>query len=129
MIIQSPYDDIEVAETSLAEFVLGRTADRGGKPTIIDGSDGTARHSARHRLSGCHLSVHDDLDAILACGQGVRDRYQLRRAGMPKRWVGLRVIVPPHLPFLARGRTPNKSPFQSGRSDQTSAGFQDRSQR
>jgi hypothetical protein len=37
------------------------------------------------RLSGCHLSVHDDLDAILACGPGVRDRYQLRRAGTPKR--------------------------------------------
>jgi acyl-CoA synthetase (AMP-forming)/AMP-acid ligase II len=37
------------------------------------------------RLSGCHLSVHDDLDAILACGEGVRDRYQLRRAGTPKR--------------------------------------------
>ena len=31
------------------------------------------------RLSGCHLSVHDDLDAILACGPDVRDRYQLRR--------------------------------------------------
>jgi hypothetical protein len=30
------------------------------------------------RLSGCHLSVHDDLDAILACGDGIRDRYQLR---------------------------------------------------
>ena len=32
------------------------------------------------RLSGCHLSVHDDLDAILACGPDVRDRYQLRLA-------------------------------------------------
>ena len=31
------------------------------------------------------LSVHDDLDAILACGPGVRDRYQLRRAGTPNR--------------------------------------------
>ena len=40
MIIQSRYDDIEAAETSLAEFVLGRAADRGGKPAIIDGSDG-----------------------------------------------------------------------------------------
>ena len=36
------------------------------------------------RLSGCHLAVHDDLDAILACGEDVRDRYQLRRAGMPR---------------------------------------------
>jgi acyl-CoA synthetase (AMP-forming)/AMP-acid ligase II len=40
MIIQSPYDDIEAAETSLAEFVLGCAADRGGQPAIIDGSDG-----------------------------------------------------------------------------------------
>jgi len=31
-------------------------------------------------LSGCHLSVHDDLDAILASGPGVRERYQLRLA-------------------------------------------------
>jgi NAD(P)-dependent dehydrogenase (short-subunit alcohol dehydrogenase family) len=38
------------------------------------------------QLSGCHLSVHDDLDAILADRDGVRDRYQLRRAGTPKRW-------------------------------------------
>jgi NAD(P)-dependent dehydrogenase (short-subunit alcohol dehydrogenase family) len=37
------------------------------------------------RLSGCHLSVHDDLDAILACGEEIRDRYQLRRAGIPER--------------------------------------------
>jgi NAD(P)-dependent dehydrogenase (short-subunit alcohol dehydrogenase family) len=32
------------------------------------------------QLSGCHLSVHDDLDAILACGPAARDRYQLRLA-------------------------------------------------
>jgi NAD(P)-dependent dehydrogenase (short-subunit alcohol dehydrogenase family) len=32
------------------------------------------------QLSGCHLSVHDNLDAILGCGPGVRDRYQLRLA-------------------------------------------------
>jgi hypothetical protein len=30
------------------------------------------------RLSGCHLSVHDDLHTILAGGEGIRDRYQLR---------------------------------------------------
>lgn len=40
MIIQSPYDDVELAEIPVAEFVLGRPADRGGKPAIIDGSDG-----------------------------------------------------------------------------------------
>jgi NAD(P)-dependent dehydrogenase (short-subunit alcohol dehydrogenase family) len=31
------------------------------------------------RLSGCHLTVHDDLDAILACPHDPRPRYQLRR--------------------------------------------------
>jgi NAD(P)-dependent dehydrogenase (short-subunit alcohol dehydrogenase family) len=46
------------------------------------------------QLSGCHLSVHDDLDAILACGEGVRDRHQLRRAGMPERWAGPRIDQP-----------------------------------
>jgi acyl-CoA synthetase (AMP-forming)/AMP-acid ligase II len=40
MIIQSPYDDIELEEIPLAEFVLGHAAGRGGKPAIIDGSDG-----------------------------------------------------------------------------------------
>lgn len=35
---------------------------------------------AAARLSGCHLCVHDDLDAILACGPGVRDRHQFRLA-------------------------------------------------
>jgi acyl-CoA synthetase (AMP-forming)/AMP-acid ligase II len=42
MIIQSPHDDIELAEIPLAEFALGRAADRGGKPAIIDGGDGRA---------------------------------------------------------------------------------------
>jgi NAD(P)-dependent dehydrogenase (short-subunit alcohol dehydrogenase family) len=37
------------------------------------------------RLSGCHLSVHDDLDAILAGGEDSRDRYQLRLAGRQAR--------------------------------------------
>jgi NAD(P)-dependent dehydrogenase (short-subunit alcohol dehydrogenase family) len=37
------------------------------------------------QLSGCHLSVHDDLDAILARGETIRDHYQLRRTGSPER--------------------------------------------
>jgi acyl-CoA synthetase (AMP-forming)/AMP-acid ligase II len=40
MIIQSPYDDIELAQTSLADFVLAGAARRGGKPAIIDGATG-----------------------------------------------------------------------------------------
>jgi hypothetical protein len=43
----------------------------------------SSRLAAGHadQLSGCHLSVHDDLDAILAAGPGARDRYQLRFRG------------------------------------------------
>ena len=40
MIIQSPYDDIELAQTSLAEFVLAGAVRRGGKRAIIDGATG-----------------------------------------------------------------------------------------
>jgi hypothetical protein len=41
------------------------------------------RHAAgrEDRPSGCHLSVHDDLDAILACPADLRACYQLRRPG------------------------------------------------
>jgi NAD(P)-dependent dehydrogenase (short-subunit alcohol dehydrogenase family) len=55
-------------------------AGRGAEPGLVAGL--VTRLAAGHadRLSGCHLSVHDDLDAVLACGEGVRDRYQLRLA-------------------------------------------------
>jgi NAD(P)-dependent dehydrogenase (short-subunit alcohol dehydrogenase family) len=57
-------------------------AGRGAEPTLVAGL--VTRLAAGHadRLSGCHLSVHDDLDAILACEQDVRDRYQLRVRGL-----------------------------------------------
>jgi NAD(P)-dependent dehydrogenase (short-subunit alcohol dehydrogenase family) len=55
-------------------------AGRGAEPALVGRL--VTRLAAGHadRLSGCHLSVHDDLDAILACEQDVRDRYQLRLA-------------------------------------------------
>ena len=55
-------------------------AGRGAEPALV--ARLVTRLAAGHadRLSGCHLSVHDDLDAILACEQDVRDRYQLRLA-------------------------------------------------
>jgi NAD(P)-dependent dehydrogenase (short-subunit alcohol dehydrogenase family) len=59
-------------------------AGRGAEPALV--ARLVTRLAAGHadRLSGCHLSVHDDLDAILACGPDVRDRYQLRLAdGQP----------------------------------------------
>jgi NAD(P)-dependent dehydrogenase (short-subunit alcohol dehydrogenase family) len=54
---------------------------RGAEPALVAAL--VVRLAAGHadQLSGCHLSVHDDLDAILACGPGVRDRYQLRLRG------------------------------------------------
>jgi hypothetical protein len=55
-------------------------AGRGADPALVAGL--VTRIAAGHAdiLTGCHLSVHDDLDAILSCGQDVRDRYQLRIA-------------------------------------------------
>jgi len=55
-------------------------AGRSAEPALV--ARLVTRLAAGHadRLSGCHLSVHDNLEAILACGQDVRDRYQLRLA-------------------------------------------------
>ena len=60
-------------------------AGRGAEPALAARLVTRLAAGDADRLSGCHLSVHDDLDAILACGEGIRDRYQLRRAGMPRR--------------------------------------------
>jgi NAD(P)-dependent dehydrogenase (short-subunit alcohol dehydrogenase family) len=59
------------------ELRAGRGADPAMAATLVT----RLATGQADRLSGCHLSVHDDLDAILACGPGVRDRYQLRLAG------------------------------------------------
>ncbi len=56
-------------------------AGRGAEPALVARLVTRLAAGDADRLSGCHLSVHDDLDAILACGEDVRDRYQLRRAG------------------------------------------------
>jgi NAD(P)-dependent dehydrogenase (short-subunit alcohol dehydrogenase family) len=60
-------------------------AGRGAEPALVAGLVTRLATGEADRLSGCHLSVYDDLDAILARGEDVRDRYQLRRAGTPKR--------------------------------------------
>jgi NAD(P)-dependent dehydrogenase (short-subunit alcohol dehydrogenase family) len=60
-------------------------AGRGADPALVARLVTRLATGDADRLSGCHLSVHDNLDAILACGEGIRDRYQLRRAGTPKR--------------------------------------------
>jgi acyl-CoA synthetase (AMP-forming)/AMP-acid ligase II len=40
MVIKSPYPDVEVPSVSLPDFVLGRAAERGDKPALIDGPTG-----------------------------------------------------------------------------------------
>jgi acyl-CoA synthetase (AMP-forming)/AMP-acid ligase II len=40
MVIKSPYPDVEVPDVSLSDFVLGRAAERGDKPALIDGPTG-----------------------------------------------------------------------------------------
>lgn len=56
-----------------------RNCGRGADPALA--ARLITRLAAGHadRLSGCHLSVHDDLDAILACPDDLRACYQLRR--------------------------------------------------
>ena len=39
-IIRCQYPDVEIPEVSITEFVLGRAADRGDKPAIVDGPSG-----------------------------------------------------------------------------------------
>jgi NAD(P)-dependent dehydrogenase (short-subunit alcohol dehydrogenase family) len=56
-------------------------AGRGAEPIVVARLVTRLAAGDADRLSGCHLSVHDNLDAILASGEGIRDRYQLRRAG------------------------------------------------
>jgi NAD(P)-dependent dehydrogenase (short-subunit alcohol dehydrogenase family) len=55
-------------------------AGRGAEPALVAGLVARLATGDADRLSGCHLSVHDDLDAILASEEGIRDRYQLRLA-------------------------------------------------
>jgi NAD(P)-dependent dehydrogenase (short-subunit alcohol dehydrogenase family) len=55
-------------------------AGHGAEPALVARLVTRLATGGADRLSGCHLSVHDDLDAILACEPGARDRYQLRLA-------------------------------------------------
>jgi acyl-CoA synthetase (AMP-forming)/AMP-acid ligase II len=40
MVHRSPYPDVQVPAVSLTEYVLGRAAEHGGKPALIDGASG-----------------------------------------------------------------------------------------
>jgi NAD(P)-dependent dehydrogenase (short-subunit alcohol dehydrogenase family) len=72
------------AEARIHAWVRGELrAGRGAEPALVARLVTRLAAGDADRLSGCHLSVHDDLDAVLACGPGVQDRYQLRRAGTP----------------------------------------------
>jgi acyl-CoA synthetase (AMP-forming)/AMP-acid ligase II/NAD(P)-dependent dehydrogenase (short-subunit alcohol dehydrogenase family) len=55
-------------------------AGRGADPALVAALVTRLAAGDADRLSGCHLSVHDDVDAILARTDDVRDRYQLRLA-------------------------------------------------
>lgn len=73
------------AEARIYRWVRGELqAGRGAEPALAARLVTRLATGEADRLSGCHLSVHDDLDAILACGEDVQDRYQLRRAGTPQ---------------------------------------------
>jgi NAD(P)-dependent dehydrogenase (short-subunit alcohol dehydrogenase family) len=79
------------AEARIYAWVRGELqAGRGAEPALVARLVTRLATGTADRLSGCHLSVHDDLDAILACGPDIRDRYQLRLAShRPVRGTGL----------------------------------------
>ena len=52
-------------------------AGRGTEPALVARLVARLATGDDDRLSGCHLSVHDDLDTVLAGGEDIRDRYQL----------------------------------------------------
>jgi NAD(P)-dependent dehydrogenase (short-subunit alcohol dehydrogenase family) len=67
------------AEDRAYAWVRGQLgAGRGAEPALVARLVTRLATGDADRLSGCHLSVHDDLDAILACEPGVREHYQLR---------------------------------------------------
>jgi NAD(P)-dependent dehydrogenase (short-subunit alcohol dehydrogenase family) len=69
------------AEARIYAWVRGELrAGRGIEPALVARLVTRLARGDADRLSGCHLSVQDDMDAILACGPGIRDRYQLRLA-------------------------------------------------
>jgi NAD(P)-dependent dehydrogenase (short-subunit alcohol dehydrogenase family) len=69
------------AEARMYAWIRGELqAGRGAEPALVARLVTRLATGDADLLSGCHLSVHDDLDAMLACGPGVRDRYQLRLA-------------------------------------------------
>ncbi len=69
------------AQARMYAWVRGELqAGRGAEPALVAGLVTRLAAGDADRLSGCHVSVHDDLDDILACGPVVRDRYQLRLA-------------------------------------------------
>jgi NAD(P)-dependent dehydrogenase (short-subunit alcohol dehydrogenase family) len=70
------------AEARIYAWIRGELrTDRGAEPALVAGLVTRLAAGDADRLSGCHLSVRDDLDDILACGPGARDRFQLRLAG------------------------------------------------
>ena len=70
------------AEARAHAWIRGELrAGRGADPALA--ARLVTRLAAGHvdQLSGCHLSVHDDLDAIVAGGPGGRHHFQLRLQG------------------------------------------------
>lgn len=69
------------AEARAYAWIRGELrAGRGAEPALVASLVTRLAMGDADRLSGCHLSVHDDLDAILGCEPDIRDRYQLRLA-------------------------------------------------
>jgi NAD(P)-dependent dehydrogenase (short-subunit alcohol dehydrogenase family) len=63
-------------------------AGRGAEPALVARLVTRVAMGHVDGLSGCHLSVHDDLEVMMASEHDVRDRYQLRLAAANRSFAG-----------------------------------------
>ena len=87
-VIPSPYDDVEIPDQPLTDFVLGRAEELADKPALIDGTDGRVITYARAAPRPCAASPPGSRRAASAGRRprdlpaqlpGVRDRLPRRR--------------------------------------------------
>jgi len=101
MVFRSPFDEVQVPDVSLSEYVLGGAAQHGDKPALIDGADGAVTTYAE--LS---QRVREVAAGLVAEGVGPGDPVGLLAPNSPA-WavayhavVALGAIVTPINPVL-----------------------------
>jgi len=77
-ILRSPYPDVTIPDVSLSEFVMGKVATRGDRPTLIDGTSGAVTTAAE-----LAELVSAGAAALGALGAGVGDVVALMTPNHP----------------------------------------------